>query len=90
MAGKKEPPSHFYMCRAQHHRNYCNSLTHTLDPYLDIGLKVLALTEAILIENIVPLSKKNCQWFLDFKKESTLFFSTPLVIARHDSAEAIS
>jgi len=81
VAGKKEPSSHFYMCWAQHHRNYRNSLTHTLDHPPYAGLKVLFLTgatliEALLIKTTVLLSKKivNRSWI---SKRGQLYFSPP-------------
>ena len=58
VAGKKEPSSHFYMCCAEHCGNYRNSLTHALDHQPYIRLKVLFLLEAILVEPIIPLSRK--------------------------------
>jgi hypothetical protein len=55
---KKESTSHFHMYWAQHHRNYCNLLTHTLDHQTYVDLKTLFPIETIFREAIILLSKK--------------------------------
>ena len=61
--------SHFYMCWVQYSENYRDFLTHTLDHQLSVVLKVLFLCKLIflkitLVELMIPLYLKNCQWFL--------------------------